>query len=302
MPPHPPEAPVRGRKHRVLLRIERFSRQHYRVVFLLAALALVGGSWLGSKLKLESNILALIPEGNRQVDTLREALIDFGSIDYLVVLVEAGETQGPDELEEFANAFAERLERLDTLIEQVDYRFELSPEMIDLVYRRGLLFVPPERLDELRERLSDDGIARRLAALRANQSSPLSFATQDLSTNDPLDLMSLILGRLEGTRGLFDLEVADGYYFSRDHQTLIMLVKPVGPSQDLEFDRRLMDAVYGAEEALRAELAADDPIAGVGVRYGGNYAIAMDEAKLIRRDVSRNLILSLVAVSLLSWL
>ena len=47
----------------MLLGLERFSRRHYRIVFLLAALALGLGAWLGSKLELESNILALVPEG-----------------------------------------------------------------------------------------------------------------------------------------------------------------------------------------------------------------------------------------------
>ena len=78
-----------GHKHRILLAIERFSRNHYGIVFLMALVALVGGTWLGSKIQLESNVLALIPEGNRQVDTLKVALEDFGSIDFLLVLLEA---------------------------------------------------------------------------------------------------------------------------------------------------------------------------------------------------------------------
>ena len=80
-----PDMPRLGGRHRLLLRVERFSRNHYRSVFLLGLLALLGGIWLGSKLELESNVLALIPEGNRQVDTYKQALQDFGSIDYLLV-------------------------------------------------------------------------------------------------------------------------------------------------------------------------------------------------------------------------
>jgi predicted RND superfamily exporter protein len=77
-----PDKPRLGSKHKILLRVERFSRRHYVVVFIMAALAIVAGGWLGSKLHIESNLLALIPAGNRQVDTLKEALNDFGSIDY----------------------------------------------------------------------------------------------------------------------------------------------------------------------------------------------------------------------------
>ena len=80
MHPTPSDQPKLTRKHRLLLRIERFSREHYKLVFLLGALALIGGTFLGSRLKLESDLLALIPQGNRQVDTFRQALQDFGSV------------------------------------------------------------------------------------------------------------------------------------------------------------------------------------------------------------------------------
>jgi predicted RND superfamily exporter protein len=297
-----------GHKHRILLAIERFSRRRYRLVFLMALLALLAGTWLGSRLKLESDVLALIPEGNRQVDTLRVALRDFGSIDYLLVLLEAGEGQGPDELEDFADAFAERLQARDDLIDRVEYRFELDRDFLELFYRKAILFLPPDRLDELAAKLSDSSILKRIEQIKLDLASPTASFTQELVRNDPLGLMPLFLNRLAGNRGVLKIDLSDGYYLSRDAKTLIMLVKPRGPSQDLEFDRKLLAAVSAAEAETYAKLGPDpdddDEPAGtrVGVRYGGNYAIAVDEEALIRQDVSRNLIVSLLAVSALYWL
>jgi len=296
-----------GHKHRILLAIERFSRHHYGIVFLMALVALIGGVWLGSKIELESNVLALIPEGNRQVDTLKIALEDFGSIDFLLVLLEAGEDEGPDELEDFADLFAERLEQLEDLVDHVEYRFELDGEFLELFYRNAVLFLPPERLAELEAKLADEAILERLEQIKLGQISPISFFTEDLTVDDPLGLMPLFLDRLEGNRGVLNVDISDGYYLSRDRQTLVMLVKPLGPSQDLEFDHALMTAVRDVEAATRADLGVglEDGEPGphrVGVRYGGNYAIAIDEEALIRQDVSRNLIVSLLAVSLLYWL
>ena len=141
--------PELGHKHRILLAIEKFSRRRYGLVFALALVALVVGPWLGSRLSLESDVLAMIPVGNRQVDTLREALSDFGSIDYLMILLEAGPTQGADELEDFADAFAGHLSGHEDLIEHVEYRFELDPEFLELFYRNAVLFLPPDKLPEL---------------------------------------------------------------------------------------------------------------------------------------------------------
>jgi hypothetical protein len=50
------------------------------------------------------------------VDTFREALHEFGSIDYLIVLLEAGKDEGPDEIEDFADLFAEKLKAREGLV------------------------------------------------------------------------------------------------------------------------------------------------------------------------------------------
>jgi len=302
----PPYQPKLGKKHRLLLRVERFSRKNYTLVFVLALLAIVAGIVLGSKLKLESNILALIPEGNPKVDTFKEALSEFGAIDYLMVLVEAGEGQGADELEDFADLFADELLLLDEMIEFVEYRFQPDTDFLDLFYRNGLLFLPPERLPQLAELLSDEAIANQLRQIRLAQAAPTAVFTQELVQNDPLGLMPLFLNRLLGNRGALQIDLSDGYYLSKDQTTLIMLVKPSGPSQDIVFDERLMAEVREAEQRVRTTLAAEfleeREVAAVGVRYGGNYAIAVGEAQLIRKDIKFNLFVSLFAVSALYWL
>jgi predicted RND superfamily exporter protein len=313
----PPDRPKLGGKHRLLLRVERFSRSHYRRVFLLALLAVLAGSFLGSRLHLESNILALIPEGNTHVDALKDALEDFGSIDYLMVLLETREGQEADDLEDFADVFAEFLEEEEELVEFVDYRFELDADFLELFYENALLFLPPEDLPALAAKLSDEAIRGRIAEIRGDLSSPAGAFTPELIASDPLQLMPLFLNRLVGTRGVLQIDISDGYYLSHDGTTLIMLVKPVGPSQDLDFDLALMEAVHAAEAAARevlleeadgfADAESDGDGDGAGaegprVRYGGNYAVAVDEAGLIREDVSFNLFASMFAVSALYWL
>jgi predicted RND superfamily exporter protein len=303
----PPDRPRLGKKQRVLLRVERFSRKNYKLVFLMALLALALGAWLGSKLELEPNVLALIPEGNRQVDTLKEALDDFGSIDYLLVLLEAEEGKGADDLEDFADLFAENLFDLEELVDYVEYRFELDSEFLELFYKNAILFLPPDRLAELAEKLTDEAILGRIQENLLALSTPAGALTHDLIVNDPLGLMPLFLNRLEGSRGVLKFDLSDGYYLSEDGRSLIMLVKPIGPSQDLDFDRMLLDAVHDTEARTRAELLEElegegEESLGVRVRYSGNYAIAADEAQLIRKDVKFNLFVSLFAVSALYWL
>ncbi len=295
-----------GAKQRVLLQVERFARVHWRLVFLLAALAVVAAVGLSTRLTLESDILELVPRGNPQVDTFRQALSDFGSFDYLLVLLESAEGQGPDEIEDFADLYAEKLRGLEEIVERVEYRFEPDERFLDLFYRNALLFLPPERLPDLAEKLSDEAIRKQLRQQRLSLASPTASLTEDLVTQDPLDLMPLFLNRLMGHRGELKLDLSDGYYVSTDGRTLIMLVEPKRPAQDLAFDRQLLEAASRAAQETREEIHgtsdAQGPAGAISVRFGGNYAISLQESELIYRDARFNLLFSLAAVSTLYWL
>jgi predicted RND superfamily exporter protein len=117
-------------------------------------------------------------------------------------------------------------------------------------------------------------------------------------------LTPLFLNRLLGNRGALNVDLRDGYYLSADGLKLIMLLKPAGSSHDLAFNRELMDTVRQVERDSRAELEEEldgEPLP-LTVSYGGNYALALEEAGLIRKDVKRNIWVSLLAVSLLYWI
>ncbi len=298
--------PATGRKQRWLLKAESFSRRRWGLVFLLTALAVAASSWLGSHLALESDVLQLVPRGNRKIDTFKAALRDFGSIDYLMILLEAGEGEGPDELEDFADGLADRLQKRHDLVQFVEYRFQPDAGFLKLFSENALLFLPPDELGQVAAKLSDEAILRQFRENRLAQASPTATLSENLVLHDPLGLMPLFINRLLGHRGALKIDLSDGYYLARDGKSLILLVKPTGHSQDMDFDRRLLDAVRSDVAETRAEIASDaGPGAkapGIVVRYSGNHAIALEEAALVRQDVRFNLFASLIAVSGLYWL
>ncbi|MBZ5640423.1 MAG: MMPL family transporter [Acidobacteriia bacterium] len=298
--------PLAGRKQRALLRAEAFSRRRWGLVLLVTALLVALSSWLGSHLELESDILELFPHGNRKIETFKSALRDFGSIDYLMVLLQAGEGEGPDELEDFADLLAEKLQQRRDLVQFVEYRFQPDAGFLKLLSENALLFLPPEELKAVAAKLTDEAILRQFRENRLAQASPTATLAENLVLRDPLGLMPLFLNRLLGHRGALRIDLSDGYYLARDGKSLILLVKPTGPSQDLDFDRTLLAAVRADEAATRAELLQE---AGPGAkatailaRYSGNHAMAVEEAGLVRQDVRFNLFASLLTVSALYWL
>jgi predicted RND superfamily exporter protein len=292
-----------NRKQRLLLEIERFSRRRYGLVFLVSFLSLVAASWLGSRLKLESDFLQLIPHGNRQVDTFRDALRDFGSIDYLMVLLKTEEADRIDDLEDFADLYVEKLQAMPDLVESVEYRFQPEKEFLDLFSANAFLFLPPSELPEMERKLSDAEIERQVRENRLSLASPTATITGGLFVHDPLGLMPFFAQRLFGTRGALKVDLSDGYYVSRDRKALLVLVKPRRPSQDIDFDRRLLDAAQAAERETREELESDGGgSAAVVAAYAGNHAVVLEEAGLIKQTVVWNGLISFFAITGLYWL
>jgi uncharacterized protein len=292
-----------GRKQRILLRIERFSRERWKLVFAASLILFAAASWLGSRIKIESDVLNLIPRGDRQVDTFREALHEFGSIDYLIVLLEAAKDEGPDEIEDFADLYAEKLKSREGLVESVEYRFQPDAKFMSLFSENALLFLPPEQLPKIAEKLTDEAIRRQIRENKVALSSPTAAIAEGLLLRDPLGLMPLFVDRLLAHHGALKVDLSDGYYLAKDNRTLIMLVKPAHPSQDLAFSRGLLAAARADAEAVRASLKADGAGgSGTEVRFGGNPAVLTEESGLLKRTVVINGVVSFFAVVLLYWI
>lgn len=292
-----------GRKQRLLLRIERFSRERWRLVSVATLLLLGVSVSMGSRIRLESDVLRLIPEGNRQVDTFREALREFGSIDFLIVLLEAGDGEGPDDLEEFADAYAARLAAESELVESVEYRFRPDARFMELFSENALLFVPPSELQRIADRLTDEAIRSRVGENRLTLASPAGSMMGTLIHEDPLGLMPVLIDRLLAHRGALKVDLSDGYYLSGDGRSLIMLVKPTRPSQDLAFSRELVLAARRIAAEAGDEVGRSQEVSpSIRVRLGGNYAQVPEETVLLRETIVRSGVVSFVAVIALYWI
>jgi predicted RND superfamily exporter protein len=115
----------------------------------------------------------------------------------------------------------------------------------------------------------------------------------------------VFLDRLGGQRGPLAVDWTSGRYLSRDHRMLLVLAKPAGNAQDIEFIQDLYAAIRGDVEAVAAdwsEIAGDVELPAPEVIYGGRYMITLDDSGLIRRDVILNAVSSLFGVLILFYI
>lgn len=293
----------------LLARIEKFSLRRHGAVFAVFAVLIAISVYLGTRLQLDTDILSMVPSSNKKIEIFKRSLRDFGSLDYLLILVSApddgavanGGTSAED-YEEFADELAARLEKSKN-IEYVEYRLDETSPILSNLSENALVFLGPEKLSRIRPIFEDESIRRRVSELREKLQSQPSFIAKLQATMDPLGMLPVLYDAFLKNRGAFRIDLMDGYYLSSDRKSLLIIAKPNRPPQDVAFSDRLLveveDAKRATIEKLRSGLDEDesDPFARMTVDYGGGYVIAHEDAKLIKGDILWNALISFFLVT-----
>ncbi|MFQ5701064.1 MAG: MMPL family transporter, partial [Acidobacteriota bacterium] len=287
----------------MFLAIEEFSRRRYILVFVLIAVVMAGSALLGSRIHLDTDILALVPQGDRAVDAFKESLRSFGAADYIAVMIEAPEERRAMDFSEFADRFVERVSEIDG-VESVEDRLNPGSEMLSLFRKYALLFLPPDELPKLREKLSDEAIREQVRRDRRILLNPASPLTKELVRNDPLGLGPLVWKHLVKAQAALQFKTGEeGYYLSKDGSALLVLIKPTLPAQDLGFAERLVGDLHEAEARTREELAGDlGGLQDVSVSYAGTYIVGLDDSNLIKSDMKLTALVSFVGILALYYI
>jgi len=290
---------------RFLERLALASARRYRTVFVVTLVLSVVAGLLATRLHFDTDVLNLLPKDDPKIHHFLEAMDRFGGTDYLLVAVRVPEGEVAEPYELLVDRLGARLETLDEL-HKVEYRIGAPEELIEQVYPRALLFLDAQGREVLDRRLRPEGIHERVRELRRQLTAPQGLVLKDLVTLDPFGLAQIFLDKFETNRGQLAVDWTSGYYLSQDHRMLLLLARPVLPPQDTEFDVRLVDAVQKQVDASLAEWQdIVGPDAGVTtppvpeVALGGSYLTALDDYKLIRGDMIRNIVTSTVLVLLL---
>ena len=287
---------------RPLLRtLALYARRHYRAIFLATAALVVAAVLLALQLRFDSDVMGLLPRDAPEVRQFREALEEFGSLDYFLLAVRLPEEAILAPYELYVDMLGERLGEVEGLGE-VQYRLGRFDELLAEFLPSSMVFLGTDDLERLAERLTDEAVRERARELRRLIETPQSLVAKELIRYDPLGLAEIFLHRLEEKRGGVGLDWSSGYFVSPDRQMFLLLAKPERPAQDVEFARRLVDAVEEAVAEVGAEWREDVGVDGPlepQVALGGRHVIAINDAGTIQRDVIANIVTSMGGVLVL---
>jgi predicted RND superfamily exporter protein len=260
----------------------------------LVVVALIGVS----RIRFDTEVLNLLPQDDPVVKTFREVLSEFGSLDYLLMVVRIPEGAVVDPYLQLADELAPRLEQLEE-VEFVDHHIGDLEDLIAEFFPQAFLFLDAEGRRLVEEKLEPDAIARRVVELRRHITSPQSLALRELLLIDPLGMAEVFFDRIAAGQAGVGIDWSRGYFLSRDRRLLLLLIKPSHPSQEVEFARRLVasvDEVVSETLAGWPEIAGEDAPPPPVVDLGGAAAITVEDAGLLTREILSNALSSLVVV------
>ncbi|MBX3024712.1 MMPL family transporter [bacterium] len=266
--------------------------RHYRAV-LVASLLLGAAAALSlTRLRLDVDVLGMLPRGEPAFDDFKTFVADFGELDELLILVD-----GPRPArEQVAAALTAALARVDG-IASVQGRIDTATAAEALLGRYLANYIPLADHDELRQRLTPDGIAAQLAADKALLAAPFDLSLARAVSEDPLGLRRIAGRHLAAAAGDALPDLAGGYLTARDGEALLLIARPTGSAFDGAFTARLLSGVDRAIATARAAV----PDAPVRVALTGSYVFAQEDAATLKADIQRYTLLSLLGVLAVFW-
>jgi predicted RND superfamily exporter protein len=284
---------------RLIERITELVLHRPRAILAVTLLVVAVSGLIASRLRLDPDVLKLVPQNNREVNEFRYILTETGTLDFHVVVLQFPKGAEPATYGPLLDGIGERL-RTSKRIEHATWRIPDPFTVIDKVMPYSLLVLNPEQLDAVAAKLTDESIRESVERNRTLLQTPQSSVAKQIVRVDPFNLLPIFIEKLKRAGGGLNADLSSGYYVSSDQSAAVIIAKPSKAAQDLPFSRAVMDETRGFVAQALAEFKAANPnVAMPTIGYTGGYAIAAADEKIIRSDMALNGITSFVGVLLL---
>ncbi len=157
------------------------------------------------------------------------------------------------------------------------------------------LFSVEELAAQVAPRLQGAWLRRHFAELQENLAGMEGIGQARFITADPLNLKDLVLARMAPLAPNLGADFQQGHLLSPDGRHLLITAHPLAASTDTASARRISSLF----DSLERELASKYKGSAVILTPVGAYRAALDNERIIRRDVNLALVLVTVGIALL---
>ena len=257
---------------------------------LIAVIAVV----ISSRVNLEEDILATLPQHDKLVDEYRYTIRKFRQIDR--VYIDVGVASGnPDSLPAAADQVYANLST-NVATARIMYRFDMGGQQKIIRFLTGAL---PDLFTEadakiLAAKLEPDAIRNYLTVMRRKLSGPEGMVLKDVVAADPVGMTSLMVAKvLPLQTGFGDGQIVDGRITSGDGRHVLLMLEPKFTSADSR------NSVALVADMLRVARNVEIEFPGVHVAITGGHRMSVDNSTLIKSDATRCIFLGVTAMLVL---
>ncbi len=284
---------------RLIERITELVLRRPRTIMLVTLLVVGVCGVVASRLRLDPDVLKLVPQNNKEVNEFRAVLTETGTLDFHVIVLQFPKGAEPAAYGPLIDSIGEKL-RTSKHIEHATWRIPDPFSVIDKVMPYSLLVLTPQQIDDVAAKLTDESIRASVERNRTLLQTPQSSVAKQFVRIDPFNLLPLYVEKLKRAGGGLNADFSSGYYVSTDQSSAVIIAKPFKAAQDLPFSRAVMEETRGFVARALAEFQSAHPgVALPTIGYTGGYAIAAADEKIIRQDMALNSVTSFLGVLLL---
>jgi len=257
---------------------------------LLAIVAVI----VSTRVDLEEDILATLPQHDPVVDDYRYTLRKFRQIDRVYIDVSV-EQLGADKLTAAADAVFTRLST-NADYTRVMYRIEVGGQRKVVDFLTGALpnLFTDDDVKVLETKLQPDEIRSYLTTMRRKLAGPEGMVLKDVVAADPIAMSALVVNKvLPLQTGFGDAQIVDGRITSGDGKHVLILAEPKFTSSNSGQSAALVNNL------LQLARDVENEFPGVRVASTGGHRMTVDNATLIKGDATRCIFLGMTAMLLL---
>jgi len=205
--------------------LHRFVYRYHKHILVFSLVITALSVLLSARLKLDFDLLSLLPEGNATIHKFLDITEKFGNQSLLIIMIEPSPDVEAGKTENFIDRFSSKLNDSD-LIKQVAYKREkIQFETLIPLLKYLPLLLRSEDIEKLCIKLSDAGINQQIQENKKLLMTPFSLGMKDIINHDPLAFRELLESRTNVSSGSPFVMRSGDYFRTRE---LIVLKLPEG--------------------------------------------------------------------------
>jgi 1-acyl-sn-glycerol-3-phosphate acyltransferase len=256
-------------------------------LFALLALA-------ASRLKPEEDISRLLPNG-KQTQQINDIFRHARFTDKIVMKIMARKDVAPETLTALADSAESRLlTGYSDLISEIKTKVsdETTFEIYNTVHNNLPIYLDEADYKTIDTLISPARIPQTLASDYNTITSATGMVMKRIIADDPVGITQLALRKLQSLQTDENFELYDGYIMSKDHRSAFVFITPTHAASETGKNEALINGIDKVIASLHAEKS------GVEILYYGGTAVAVGNARQLKRDTMVTLSITVVSILL----